>query len=335
MSLIDWGWNEFFAAELARCAVSGRPGRVISDGRGAWRVALESGEAVLPAGPMSERPVAGDWVVSDPTASRIVHVLTRRTRLSRKKAGQECGEQVLAANVDVLFIVAGLDGDFNLRRLERYLVLAEACGVAPVVVLNKCDLCEDAAARAREADAVTAGAAPVLLLSALDRSSVMQLHRYIEPGQTAVLAGSSGAGKSTLVNALLGADVQPTRDVRAGDSRGQHTTTARRLFRLDAGRLLIDTPGLRELAPWASAEAARSAFSDIDELASNCRFRDCAHHGEPGCAVADAVDPARLESYHKLRAELAYLERSQNIHLMQEEKRRWKIIHKAARGFNR
>jgi ribosome biogenesis GTPase len=323
MSLEAWGWNEYFDARLS-AKWCGKPARVVFASRGVCRLS-EDDRAI--AAPPGMEPVAGDWVVYDPTAARVMELLERRTRISRKAAGAPLREQVLAANVDVLFIVAGLDGDYNLRRLERYLVMARQSGTAPVIVLNKSDLCEDALARLGEVDRLTVGVDPVVLVSALDAGSLMQLHRFIEPGQTGVLVGSSGAGKSTIVNALLGEEAQRTCGVRADDSRGRHTTVGRHLFRLPAGWLLIDTPGLRELSPWAPAEAVAQVFEDIEQAAAHCRFRDCRHQGEPGCAVAEAVargqlDGGRVENYQKLTNEVTELER----------KRRWKIIHKAVRN---
>ncbi len=341
MSLAQWGWNSWFAAAFAAAGAEGKAGRVIADARGFCRVAAEDGEMLLPCGPsLSAAPVTGDWIVYDPAGPRVTDVLPRRTKISRKKSGNVVTEQVLAANVDVLFIVAGLDHDFNPRRLERYLLVARVGGAAPVFVLNKCDLCDEAAERAREVDAIAGSDAAVALVSALDRGSVMQLHRHVEPGQTAALVGSSGAGKSTIVNALAGASVQATTDVREDDSRGRHTTTARRLFRLAEGWLLIDTPGLRELEPWAQPEAAGEVFGDIEELGVACRFRDCSHDGEPQCAVAQAVvdgrlAPGRLDNYHKLRRELLRTERLQNTTAAVEERRRWKAIHRSIRHLHK
>jgi ribosome biogenesis GTPase len=313
MDLPSLGWSGDLAAALAAAGAGLEAGRVALAVHGRCRIWTASGEreAVLSGtlldAPAHERPVTGDWVGIEPETARIRAVLPRRTCVSRKKAGKATEEQVLAANVDVLCVVMGLDGDFNLRRLERYLVLAEESGCEALVVLNKSDLCGDLAARMREVDRVTQ--VPVVAMAAVERGSVSQLHRYVEPGRTAALVGSSGVGKSTIVNVLLRESRQATLPVREQDSRGRHATTARELFLLPEGWLLLDTPGMRELEVWTDDGAARSAvFSDIAQFAARCRFRDCRHAGEPGCAVEEAVaqgrlDGARLESYHKLERE--------------------------------
>lgn len=331
LDVSSFGWNGDLADALAAAGTDLECGRVALAVHNVCRVWTAAGvrDAVLSGAlldaPAHERPVTGDWVAIEPETARIRAVLSRRTCVSRKKAGKACEEQVLAANVDVLFIVMGLDGDFNIRRLERYLVLAAESGASPVVVLNKSDLCGDLAARMREVDRVTH--APIAAMAAVERGSVSQLHRYVEPGQTAALLGSSGVGKSTIVNMLLGESRQATLPVREGDSRGRHTTTARELFLLPEGWLLLDTPGMRELEVWTdSGPAATAAFADIGELAARCRFRDCRHTGEPGCAVAEAVaqgrlDVARLGSYHKL-------ERETDAQII---KRRARILSKAAK----
>jgi ribosome biogenesis GTPase len=332
MSLSELGWDERVSAAAAACPNSGNPARVVFESRSYYR--LETGEGEVTARWMPgkmDRPVTGDWVLFEPSTSRIAALVPRRNSIIRKRAGRESGGQVLAANVDVAFLVAGLDGDFNLRRIERYLLAVTQAQCEPVVVLNKTDLCADPMECLRQVDRITGGVVPVVLISALDAGSVMALHRYVQPVGTAVLLGSSGVGKSTIVNALLGDCVQPVNEVRAGDSRGRHTTTARRLFRVSAGWLLLDTPGLRELAPSASPDAVEQAFADIAEAARDCRFRDCRHQGEPGCAVAVSVDQKRIASYRKIQAELARLERMQDATAAAEEKRRWKAIHREIR----
>jgi ribosome biogenesis GTPase len=333
MSLSDWGWNDYFAQVFTRGGFRGAPARVISESRGVCRLVAESGEYSAVS---REHAVAGDWIAFDAPRSVVTAVLPRRTKISRKQAGREAAEQVLATNVDVIYIVTGLDKDFNVSRIERFLVLATATGASPVIVLNKIDVCTDVADRLADVDAVTGGLIPVFAISALESHSVVRLHGAMEHGQTAVLLGSSGAGKSTIVNALLGQPVQRTADVREHDSRGRHATTGRNLFRLAAGWLLIDTPGIRELEPWAPAAAVAEVFNDIEQIAASCRFRDCRHAGEPGCAVARAVAAGelaerRLLNYGKLKGELRRLERMQDARAQQEEKRAMKAMHRAMR----
>jgi ribosome biogenesis GTPase len=243
-------------------------------------------------------------------------------------------EQILAANIDVLFIVSGLDGDYNERRIERYMVLARQSGARPVVLLNKTDLAESSGIdlpgiieRLRLWSGV-----PVFPLSALADDELNALGPLLAAGETAALIGSSGVGKSTIVNRLLGNQRQSTRAVRPDDDRGRHTTTARSLFAMPGGWLLIDMPGLREIQLWASPEQLDASFDDVRSLAAACRFRDCAHTGEPGCAVLDSgIDAHRLENYLKMQRELDYLERKTDKRLMSETRARWKTIHKAMR----
>jgi ribosome biogenesis GTPase len=240
---------------------------------------------------------------------------------------------VVAANVDTVFLIAGLDHDFNPRRIERYLALAFESGAAPVVVLNKADLVGDVEARIAEIEA-TAFGVPVVAVSAQERFGLEALEPWLKPGQTVALLGSSGVGKSTLVNALLGGERQATTAVRESDSRGRHTTTYRELVPLPAGALLLDTPGMRGLKLWAGDGSLRSTFQDISALAGGCRFTDCKHAHEPGCAVLTAVeqgalDPARLESWRKLQRELRWLERRQDARARATELAKWKAITKS------
>ena len=344
MELSRLGWNDFFASVFEPYSGELEPARVVSYSRGIYRLLDGGGEAVaLLAGAFrgGEHPVTGDWVVLDSARGVIVAALPRQSKISRKKAGRTVEEQVLAANVDVVFVVTALDGDFNPRRLERYLVMALEGGARPVVVLNKSDLCDDPLPVLRAADsiAVAAGDAeiPVLLVSALENRAVEQLASRMKPGQTAALAGSSGVGKSTIVNRLLGAERQAVLPVREHDQRGRHTTTSRELFLLEEGWLLIDTPGLRELEPWTGPESLDAVFGDIESLAAGCRFRDCRHSGEPGCAVAGAVregalEEDRLASFHKLQAELAHLRRMQDAHAAADYKRMVKRMHRRIRN---
>jgi len=289
----------------------------------------------VPAGALrwsAELPAVGDWVHArraDANLALIEDVEPRSTRISRRRPGGG-QEQVLAANVDLIIIVMGLDGDYNLRRLERYLVLAAESGAEAMVALNKLDICPEWPARLTEVRAVTSNAAA---LSA--RESVVPISEVLR-GRTVVLLGSSGSGKSTIANALLGESRQATQPVRVSDSRGRHTTTRRMLIELPEGGALIDTPGLREIALWAGQDSVDDVFAGIAALARQCRFHDCAHAGEPGCAVSAArgtgeLDPARWASYQKLLAEARYHERSVDLRAAAETKRKWKAIHKAMR----
>ena len=275
-------------------------------------------------------PCVGDWVILR-EGTVISHLLPRRTQLSRKEPGKRLREQVLAANMDLLFIVSGLDRDYNPRRLERYLVLAHESGARPVVLLNKADLRGDIADVLRLTERHAPGV-PVFALSALERRGLEAIAQTAEPGQTAALIGSSGAGKSTIVNALLGESRQRTTDVREADCKGRHTTTHRELIRIPGNWLLMDLPGLRELQLWADPERIDTAFADIAELAGRCKFRDCSHHEEPGCAVRDAgLDPDRLQSYRKLQREVNYLELQTDIHRQRETRKKWNAIEKDIR----
>jgi ribosome biogenesis GTPase len=278
-------------------------------------------------------PATGDWVwLRGDSGAVIDEILPRRTLLSRKDPGRAVEEQVLAANLDTLFIVTGLDHDYNPRRLERYLILAQESGAEPVVLLNKADLHADVAPFLRQTQCMTD--ARVLGVSALTGQGLDAIP--VAQGQTAALIGSSGAGKSTIVNALLGERRQHTREVRESDQRGRHTTTHREMIRMPGGWLLIDMPGLRELQLWADPERIGGAFAEIEDLASQCRFRDCRHQGEPGCAVAAAnLDPGRLASFAKLTRELEYVERQRDLHARQEQKQKWKAIHKAMRNVDK
>ncbi len=314
--------------QLARvCASQGDRARIILDGR--ELDAVVAGALFYGAASAGDLPVTGDRVAArcvEPELALIEQVLPRRSKIARRAAGRRNEEQVLAANVDLALIVCGLDGDFNVRRLERYLAIAHEGGVDPVIVLNKADLCTDAGAALDEARRA-AGAARALLISARTGLGCGEIEGMLGPGVTAVLLGSSGAGKSTLLNRILGAEVHKTACVRQSDARGRHTTTARELIELPCGGALIDTPGLREIQLWVTGESITAVFDDIAELAAQCRFSDCSHTAEPGCAVRGAVDASRLESFHRLRREAGRLSG------LVTEKQRWRSIHKAVRQF--
>src|SRR5687767_413362 len=309
LDLIDLGWNDDWARAFAPHAAEGLvPARVAIEFNYIYRVYAEAGEVQAQhAGRMRHQALAkeelsavGDWVALKPSPGEatgtIEAVLPRRSKFSRKVAGELTEEQIVAANIDTVFIVMGLDGDYNPRRLERYLVLAFESGASPVVILNKSDVATHLAEDMDEIQALAVGI-PVHAISARENTGTDVIISYLGPGRTGALLGSSGVGKSTIVNALLGEEKFKTRDVRAHDSRGRHTTRHRNLILLPESRgLLIDTPGMRELQLWTQGEGARETFEDILELADACHFTDCRHRDEPRCAVKQAVEEGRLEA---------------------------------------
>ena len=349
MNLSHWGWNDRLAMDFADYAAGGCcAGRVVSVSREIYRVitaqgecsAALSGKLRFRAGSRSELPAVGDWVaLSIPPSGRaaIAGILPRRSKFSRKAAGAVVEEQVIAANIDYVFLLNALNQDYNLRRLERYLVLAWESGARPVVLLTKAGLCADAAQKMAETAAVAAGA-PVYLVSSVTGTGLSGLEQYLKAGLTVTLLGSSGAGKSTLLNRLAGCELQRIGAIRSGDDRGRHTTTRSDLFRLPGGALVIDTPGLRELQLWGGGSGLSETFEDLEAYAARCRFNDCRHRDEPGCAVQEALrsgalDRGRYESYLKLQREMAYLERTRNRRAQMEEQARWKAISKAIRKY--
>jgi ribosome biogenesis GTPase / thiamine phosphate phosphatase len=342
--LEDLGWSSFFESQLSG-APEGAPGRVASANHGRFLVWTATGEVDASVSgalrkPGGLWPAVGDWVILRGDEAVIDLVLTRKTCVSRKQPEREVREQVLAANIDVLFIVSGLDHDYNPRRIERFLVMAHESGARPVVLLNKADLAPELGLDIDEVAAQVQLLSPtitVLPISALSDSDLDALPAQLAPGQTAALIGSSGVGKSTILNRLLGDERQRTHAVRASDSRGRHTTTTRQLFRMPGGWLLMDLPGLREVQLWTNAEQPQqnleASFDDIQALAENCRFRDCTHSAEPGCAVTAAnLDPARLANFQKMQKELAHLERKTNPRLAKETRSKWNAIEKSVRS---
>ena len=336
MTLAELGWDDRFAAafEPWQSKNDVHPGRVAIEFNQIFRIYVDDGELdAVTAGRLKHRatsraelPAVGDWVAVRKRASEdrgvIVAMLPRRSAFTRRAAGEPTGEQVVAANVDVVFIVMGLDGDYNLRRLERYLLMARESGAAPAILLTKPDLCADLSAHIREVTSL-AGDVVVHVVNARAGEGVEPIRDRVAPGRTAALLGSSGVGKSTIINRLVGADIRRTQEVREADSRGRHTTSHRELVTIPGGGLIIDTPGMRELQLWDASEAVRETFDDIEAMAAGCHFSDCRHRDEPRCAVKAAVAegtlrPDRLESYLKLQDELAELAR-------QQEERAWKL----------
>jgi len=348
LNIASLGWGDALADTFHEHADAGlRPGRVAIQHRGAYVLLTQEGEVWAgvrgrlrhAAGGGDGVPAVGDWVAySRPDGAErgtIEAILPRRSAFRRKQAGRETAEQVVAANVDVLFLVTSLNQELNVRRIERYMTLAWESGADPVVVLTKADLCADVGTAVALVETVTFGV-PAHVTSALTGEGFEALRAHLDGGRTGAAVGSSGVGKSTLINHLAGEERLATQDIRE-DGRGRHTTTHRELIVLPGTGCVIDTPGMRELQLWDSAEGLERAFEDVESLVAECRFTDCAHETEPGCAVRSAMadgrlDADRFESYRKLQRELHWLEIRHDARARSEERKRWRAINKENRA---
>jgi ribosome biogenesis GTPase / thiamine phosphate phosphatase len=330
--LASLGWDSRFAEKFMEIAPPGAvAARVLADYGASYLV--HDGAIVQRAMARHVDPTVGDWVVLD--GGEIRGIVERRTVFSRRAAGNENRQQILAANVDVAFVVAAAT-DVNARRIERYLTLAWQSGAVPVVLLTKADVAPSAGAMRDELEAVCAGT-PVIVTSSVTGEGVEAIEAELQPARTGVLLGPSGVGKSTLINTILGSELLRTREIHGGSGEGRHMTSHRQLVQLPEGGMIIDTPGLREAQLWQGEEGLDYLFQDIEELALGCRFSDCAHDTEPGCAIKSALadgrlDAGRLHSYRKLLRELRSIEVRSSARLQIEERKKWKRLTTAARG---
>ncbi len=349
--ITQYGWSDALGHDFAPHAARGLvPGRVLVQQRGQYDIITDAGEMVAEISGKLARdaiegglPVVGDWVAvavrEDEGAATIHAVLSRRTGFARKAAGLDQSMQVVAANVDLALLVAALNADFNPRRLERYLAAARQSGAKPVVVLTKADLLDGGAQAVTAARAVALDV-EVLAVSVVTGQGLDELRAMMAPGVTALLVGSSGAGKSTLVNVLAGSERMAVGDIREGDARGRHTTTHRELVLLPSGALILDTPGMRELGLLDAEEGVAATFEDIEALALTCKFSNCTHGSEPGCAVraalaAGTLDEARWRNYDKLGRELAFTDRKEDRFAREAERKRWIAISKAQKAMRK
>jgi ribosome biogenesis GTPase len=352
MNLNQYGYNTFFEDHFREYSGNGYiAGRVAIQNKSNYVVYSEhgelnaevSGKMMFDAENKEDYPAVGDWVVMRPLLDEqkaiIDKVLPRQTVFSRKEAGNRTERQILASNIDTVFIMTSLNHDFNLRRLERYMVLALESGVNPVIVLSKADICEDINNKVNETNSI-AEDIPVHVLSSIMHQGVDELKHYFDGNKTIAVLGSSGVGKSTFINTLLGEDTLKTLEISSYKDKGHHATTRRELILIPTGGLIVDTPGMRELQLWEGGEGIENVFDDIEELIHKCKFSDCTHRKEPGCAIKEAIenselDEKRFESYLKMKREARYFESRKNHKANLAEKAKWKKIHKQAKELNR
>ncbi|MGE4384969.1 MAG: ribosome small subunit-dependent GTPase A [Endomicrobiaceae bacterium] len=347
-SNVDLGWNSFFEQSFEQYKNQNYVAmRIIRENRGKYIACNETGEFLCEITgkfrfdneSRNNFPIVGDWVVTSVVPNErkamISSVLPRKSMFSRKVSGEITEEQPIAANIDTVFIITGLDLNYNLRRIERFLSIVVDSGALPVIFLNKSDLCPEYEKRKSEVEAIAKGV-DVHTISAYNQEDLGKLKQYIKTGETVAFLGSSGVGKSTIINALLNKEQLKTNEVSEFGSRGRHTTTFRELIVLPDGGMVVDTPGMREIQVWGDEKGLEKVFDDIEDLAVNCRFRDCSHKNEPGCSVLEAVqkgtlDKKRYESYLKLQKEYEYLEARQTMKANAVEKIRWKVITKSVK----
>ena len=359
MNLEDLGWDDYFKTQLENHEIKNgmQPARISQEHKGLYTLIDAEGEYLAEiSGRMrytavnsNDFPAVGDWVLAriyrnEDTA--IIHsLLNRKNSLSRKAvSGQKSEqgktqEQILAANIDTVFLVNGLDSDFSLRRIERYMTSIYQNGMSPVIILNKTDLVNNPEDYISQAETIAFGV-PVIPVCGLNSSGIDDLKRYINPGNTIVFLGSSGVGKSTIINRLFGMERQRVNSVRESDQKGRHTTTTRELMILPDGGIVIDTPGMREFQPWKSEEDTAGAFEDIEAIAIKCRFKNCRHESEPGCAVQEALgkgdlDSGRYKNYNRMKREARYLETRMDGNAQMAEKKRWKSLSKRQKQFKK